>query len=285
MPERPHATLATRAGLRTITTAVRLLGPLRDPVASAIGAMWYLKQPARVRERAARNHRRLAPNLRPAQARRLARVSYRSYVRMIFDGIWADPLPVRAVRDIVHVDGAERVATGTGILITSHFGNWDIGASGAMSLGLRMTTVMAPIGSRALTAMVALSRARKGFELYTPEQAARGLIRGLRNGRWVGLMADVPEAGPTVVVPFCGGRVRVSAVPARLAAATGAAIVPTACWKEGRRWNLRIHAAITVGRHDDEADVMSRVVAVLEPEIRRHQEQWYPFHEVYEDAA
>src|SRR5207237_7926124 len=117
----------------------------------------------------------------------------------------------------------------------------------------------APTGWRARAAVVAWSRAREGFEPQPPERAARGLLGGLRRGRWVGLMAGVPEAGPTVVVPFCGGRVRVSAVPARLAAATGAAIVPTACWKEGRRWNLRIHAAITVGRHDDEADVMSRV--------------------------
>src|SRR5438105_2273260 len=92
--------------------------------------------------------------------------------------------------------------------------------------------------------MVTLSRARKGFELYTPERAARGLIRGLRSGRWVGLMADVPEAGPTVVVPFCGGRVRVSAVPVRLAAATGTPIVPTACWREGSHWRLHIHAPI-----------------------------------------
>ena len=60
MPERPHATLATRAGLRTITTAVRLLGPLRDPVASAIGAMWYLKQSARVRERAEKSGKQFA---------------------------------------------------------------------------------------------------------------------------------------------------------------------------------------------------------------------------------
>jgi len=285
MRERPGATLATRAGLRTITGAVRLLGPFRAPVATAIGTAWYLKQPSPVRRRAARNHLRLTPHLRPAQARRLARTSYREYVRMIFDAIWADPLPLRRVRDLVQVDGAEHVATGAGVLVTSHFGNWDIGASGGMSLGLRMSTVMAPIASPAVTAMVALSRARKGFELFTPERAARGLIRGLRSGRWVGLMADVPEAGPTVVVPFCGGRVRVSAVPARLAAATGTPIVPTECWREGARWKLRIFGPIAVARDDDEIDVMSRVVAVLEPEIRRHPEQWYPFHEVYEDAG
>jgi len=284
MRDRGKTTFATRAGLRLITAAVRLLGPLRDPVANAIGTAWYLKQPTSVRRRAAANHLRLAPHLRPAQARRLALRSYRAYVRMILDAVWADPLSTRELRCHVQIDGEEHVATGSGVLVTSHFGNWDMGASGGMALGLRMTTVMAPIASPALTAMVTLSRARKGFELYTPERAARGLIRGLRSGRWVGLMADVPEAGPTVVVPFCGGRVRVSAVPVRLAAATGTPIVPTACWREGSHWRLHIHAPITVERQADETDVMSRVVAVLEPEIRRHPDQWYPFHEVYENG-
>lgn len=285
MRDLPETRLATRAGLRLVTGAVRLLGPLRDPAGGAIGTLWYVKQPAPVRRRAADNHRRLAPHLGPAQARRLALASYRAYVRMILDAVWADPLPALELRHHLRIDGAEHVATGSGVLVTSHFGNWDMGASGGMTLGLRMSTVMAPISSPALTAMVALSRARKGFELFTPDRAARGLIRGLRHGRWVGLMADVPEAGPTVVVPFCGGRVRVSAVPARLAAVTGTPIVPTACWREGSRWRLRIHAPMTVGRDDDDAEVMARVVAVLEPEIRRHPEQWYPFHEVYEDVG
>ena len=54
-------------------------------------------------------------------------------------------------------------------------------------------------------------------------------------------MLDVPEAGPTVVVPFCGGPVRCSSVPARLAAATGAAILPVTCRRDGWGWVLEIH--------------------------------------------
>jgi lauroyl/myristoyl acyltransferase len=285
MPEPVGASRATRVGLWLITGSVHLLGRLRIPIAAIVGIVWYLKQPESIRLRAARNHQRLAPRLTNRQALRRARASYLEYVRMIFDAIWADRLSAARVRDVLAIEGAEHVASGSGVLVTSHFGNWDMGASGGMALGLRISSVMAPIGFPALTAMVALSRARKQFELHAPERAARALIRGLRHGRWVALMADVPEAGPTVVVPFCGGRVRMSAVPARLAAATGTPLVPTACWREGRRWRLRIHPPIAVARDDDETEVMAHVAAVLEPEIRRHPRQWYPFHEVYEDVA
>ena len=34
---------------------------------------------------------------------------------------------------------------------------------------------------------------------------------------------------------------------------------------------------------DDDATVMSRVAASLEPLVRRRPEQWYPFHRVYAD--
>ena len=280
-----YDTLRTRVLLRVIVGGVRAFGPLRRPLGAVVAAVWYLKQPRPVRRRAARNHRRLAPTLRRSGAQRRARASYREYVWMILDSIWAEPLSPAAMRALIDVDGAEHLRGGNGIMVTSHFGNWDMGAGGTHALGLRMTTVMAPIGPPTVTSLVELSRHRKEFELFTPRQAARGLVRALRGGRWVALMLDVPEAGPTVVVRFCGGPVHVSAVPARLAARTAMPIVPVACWREGSRWRIRIHPRIETGPGDDDATVMGRVAEALEPDIRRNPEQWYPFHEVYADGA
>lgn len=284
MADAAYDTLRNRVLLKAITGSVRALGPLRRPLATVVALTWYAKQPAHVRRRAADNHRRLTPALNAAQAQARARASYFEYVVMILDGIRVEPLSDAELRGVVDVEGAEHVAGGNGIMVTTHFGNWDIGMSTAHALGLPMTTVMAAIGSPTITSLVELSRHRKDFELFGPGQAARGLLRALRHGRWLGLMLDVPEAGPTVVVPFCGGMVKVSAVPARLAAATGIPIVPAACWREAGRWRVRIHPPLPVARHDDEATVMAAVARTLEPEIRRHPEQWYPFHEVYEDG-
>jgi KDO2-lipid IV(A) lauroyltransferase len=280
-----HARLATRVLLRVIIGGVRALGPLRRPLGTLVALVWYAKQPRVVRRRAAANHVRLTPGISAVAARRRARASYREYVWMILDSIWAEPLTGERLRRVIEFEGAERLDSDNGIIVTSHFGNWDIGASSAGALGLDMTTVMAAIGPPTMTSLVELSRRRKGFELFTPAQAARGLVRALRSGRWVGLMLDVPEAGPTVTVPFCGGPVRVSAVPARLAARTSKPLVPVACWRAGERWRVRIHPPLHAEPNEDDAAVMARVAAVLEPEIRRHPEQWYPFHEVYTDGG
>lgn len=278
----------TRLGRSAIVGATRGLGPLRGPLATTIGAAWHASRSPQERRRAARNFRRLNPALDLDAARRLARRSYRQYVEMIADSIWADALPNERILQVVHVTGREHLDTGGrgGILAISHFGNWDMAASAALALGVRMTTVMARIITPGLTRMVALSRQRKGLELFTPQQAARGLLRALRHGRFVALMVDIPEAGPTVTVPYCGGDVRFSAVPARLAAATGAPLLPVACWREGDHWMLEIQPPMETTPDDDDTAVMSRLAATLEPYVRRHPQQWYPFHEVYaHDAA
>jgi len=256
---------------------------MRAPVAASVGSAWYASLSREDRVRAAANHHRLQPHLGHAGAAALARRSYQEYVRMIADSIWAEPFSSEAMLQRFHVRGAEHLDVGprAALVVLPHFGNWDLAASASLGLGLHLSTVMAPVVSPGITAMVTLSRQRKGLELFTPSQAARGLVRALRHGRTVALMLDVPEAGPTVVVPFCGGPVRCSAVPARLAAATGSAILPVACWRDGRRWELDIHPAVDTS--GDETAVTAAIAAQVEPAIRAHPEQWYPFHHVYAD--
>jgi phosphatidylinositol dimannoside acyltransferase len=258
------------------------MGPMRSPAAAVVGAAWYARLSREDRVRAAANHHRLQPDLDHASAAALARHSYQEYVRMIMDSMWAERLESAEVLELFSVRGAEHLSPGGGLMVVlPHFGNWDIAASASLGLGLHLSTVMAPVISPGITEMVALSREQKGLEIFTVRQAARGLFRALRRGRTVALMLDVPEAGPTVVVPFCGGPVRCSAVPARLAATTGAPILPVTCRREGRGWALDIHPPVDLG--GDDATVMGRVAAAVEPAIRAHPEQWYPFHHVYAD--
>ena len=285
-PAPPRAGLPATVALALIIATVRGLGPLRRPVAGLIGAIWYASLPPAARRRVARNHRRLHPGLRERSSAALARASFKEYAAMILDSIWAEPLSIAEIRSQVRIRGLDHLEAGNdgAVVAVSHFGNWDMAASGARALGRQVSTVMAPIGSRLVTSMVELSRARKGFELFTPQQAARGLTRALRRRRLVAVMVDVPEAGPTVTVPFCGGPVRMSAVPARLAAAAGKPIIPVACWRESRGWVMQFYPPLSATGATD-AETMERIAAILEPEIRRHPDQWYPFHDVYADAA
>ena len=290
MPEPPSRSVrALRAGLGVATAAIRGLGPLRYPLAQGVGMAAYAVEPER-RRRTAANHRRRDPSLSEAQARRLARQSYRGYAMVNVDFIWANAMDLDEVVRQSRLEGVERVyaavAEGVSAVLTlAHYGSWDMAALIAQSRGVDVTTVMAPIGNGAMTDLVLWARQRNSLEVFTPERAARGLIRALGRRRCVAILADLPEQGPQTVVQYCGGPVPFSTVPAWLASRTGAHILPVVC-RRGIRgeppYVASILERVPCGPDDDPSEVMQRVAAVLEASVGEDPSQWYPFSEVYE---
>jgi KDO2-lipid IV(A) lauroyltransferase len=179
----------------------------------------------------------------------------------------------------------EMNAPGTGgVLALTHFGNWDMAANIAFSGGLLITTVMATTGPRAITDLVVWARRANKMEVYEASHAAMGMIHAIRRKRFVAILSDLPEGGPTVDVDYCGGPVPFSSVPAWLALRTRAPLLPVACWRdEHGRYLLHVLEALPVTAEDDERSLMQKVAAALEPVVRAHPEQWYPFREVYAD--
>jgi KDO2-lipid IV(A) lauroyltransferase len=235
------------------------------------------------------NHRRLAPEIDAREARRRGRRSYREYARTIADFLWAIDLDSATVARNSRVMGLHHVralqAEGRGgVLALSHFGNWDMAANIALGLGVPLTTVMAPFGPPAITDLVVWARQSNELEVFTADSAARGLIRAVRRGRFACLLCDIPGAGPTVTVRYCGGPVVFSAAPAWLARVTGAPLIPVDCHREGRGYAIGVHPPITAERSDDDAALMQQVASALEPAVRRDPQQWYPFGRVYTDA-
>jgi lauroyl/myristoyl acyltransferase len=182
-----------------------------------------------------------------------------------------------------HVDAVRSAGRG-GILVLAHFGNWDMAASIALAQGIELTTVMAPIGPPAITSLVTWARERNELEVFVADgSAARGLVRALRRGRFVCLLGDIPGAGPTVVVDYCGGPVAFTSVPAWLARVSGAPLLPVDCWRTRGGYEVLVHPPISAGRDEEDTVIMQRVARALEVAVRRHPAQWYPFGDVYTD--
>jgi lauroyl/myristoyl acyltransferase len=290
VPDRPDApNPALRGGWQAVVGLARVLGPARYAVADGI-AMGVYALDARRRRNARANHRRLDPAIDEREARRRARRSFREYGRTTADFFWANGMDDVQVRRRSTVEGLEQVHEARmqgrgGVITLSHYGNWDMGALAAVARELPLTTVMAPLGPRPFTELVVWARRRNQLEVHTPQNAARALLRALRQNRCVGLMSDIPGAGPTVDVEYCGGMVPFSTVPAWLAMRTGAPLLPAECTRHrGGRFEVVIHPAVEIHEGDGEREVMQRVARVLERAVRLRPAQWYPFGEVYTSA-
>jgi lauroyl/myristoyl acyltransferase len=286
----PHPPRALKAGLQMATALTRALGPARYPLADALAMVGYGLSATR-RRNAARNHQRLDPSISPGEARRRARRSFREFARSGVDFVWAGGLEGAASRRHGRWLPTEnrpvelREAGTGGIFALTHFGNWDMAANIAFSGGLMITTVMATTGPRAITDLVVWARRANQMEVYEASHAAMGMIHAIRRKRFVAILCDLPEGGPTVTVDYCGGPVPFSTVPAWLALRTGAPLIPTACWRQGGIHLLLCLPALEIRPEDDEHSLMQRVAAALEPEVRAHPEQWYPFRQVYAESG
>jgi lauroyl/myristoyl acyltransferase len=276
-----------RAGLWAASLGLRALGTGRYALADLIGTCIYSCSPAG-RERCAANHRRLDPTLDRRAARRRALGSFRNYARTSVDFVWQYGVPAHQMHKHFRAYGLEHAyraieERGGAVFALAHFGSWDVAAGCGLASGLRITTVMAPVGPDLVTRIAAWARRRQDMEVLVSSNAARGLIRAVRRGRFAAILSDIPDRGETVLVDFCGGKVAFSTAASWVGRVAKVPVLPVECWRIGGLYRLVIHAPVRIEPGDSDMGVMQRVATGLEAAVRRAPEWWYPFGEVYRD--
>lgn len=77
-----------------------------------------------------------------------------------------------------------------GVLVSGHYGNWEMAGQTFSALGIIPTAVAKPFGSAAITAQLNALRSSRGQEIVPVQGAIRGLMKALRQRRNVGLVLD-----------------------------------------------------------------------------------------------
>jgi lauroyl/myristoyl acyltransferase len=268
--------------------ALRILGPVRYVFADGLGMATYAFTPRSRRRRTAENFRRLYPDISVRQSRKMARKSFRHFMRTSFDFVWTYAIPLPSMHRYYRAYGLDNAfkaveENGGGVFALAHFGSWDVAASCAIASGLQLSTVMSPLGPALVTRIAAWARRAQDMEVLITGSAARGLVRAVRRGRFACILCDIPEAGATVDVDFLGGRTMFTTGPAWIARHTRVPVFPVDCWNYQGMYRLVIHTPITINDGDSDAVIMQRVASGLELAIRRDPTYWYPFTKVYTD--
>ena len=204
----------------------------------------------------------------------------------------------QALLDRVEVTGLEHVvasedltASGGALIVTAHFGNWELACAKVAALGIPISVVYRslrrPAADRALFSL----RARGSTEVHpgtaTLEQIPMGragirVVRALEAGRKVLVLLDQDarrEEG--VFVPFFGRLASTRYGPIALAVERGIPVLTAFARREpdGRTHRLEIQPVLQLeqGMSDNEEVLrrnVEKVTAVIEKEIRTCPGQW-----------
>ena len=271
--------------------------PARFLVATALGEVLYWLLTSKRATTLANMRQVLGPGASEHDVRLMARRSFRNFAKYLSEFThlprWSDADLeglVSSVSGWGHVE--EALADGKGaIFVTPHFGNWDVGG---WYFGRRhaFSAVAEPLEPPELDVLVQGWRRAKHIGIIPLANAARGVMRALKNGEVVALVADRPthRQGDGARVRFFGAWTRVPAGAAHFALKTGAPVVVVGLWRTPR--NRYAGAILPPLRFtpsgDTERDVdsaMQRVMGHIEAVIREHPDQWYMFRRMWPERS
>jgi len=276
---------------RSLFGVLQLL-PLRAAraVGRALGGLFWHLSPRHRQVALANLDAALGATL-PAERRvAIARASFAHMGTIIGDAThFRDHLRRPSERLVVYqgVDHLKAAAAaGKGVLVFSgHFGHWEMVALLQHRLGVPMTMVVAPLVNRRWDRFITHLRSAPGNTILSKRNAARPILKALRQGRAIAILIDQNVRGAGgLFIDFFGRPASTTPALATLAFRSGAPIVPVFSWF---RPDGRLHVAygppITAERRglidDDVRDLMRACTARLEEEIRRRPESWLWMHD------
>jgi KDO2-lipid IV(A) lauroyltransferase len=196
--------------LRLATSALHTFSPQRN-LASARGLGSILHQiDAKHRRRAVRNIARSLPHLPREQIIQIARGSMEHFLqlgvevlfttRMVQLDTWAQQFSFRGLEQALDLVLAKRPC----ILVTGHYGNWEILGYVMALLGIDLSAVARPIDNPLVNDWLMGVRQAKGLRIITKWGASDEMTSLLDRGGTLAFIGDQNAGDKGMFVPFFG---------------------------------------------------------------------------------
>ena len=232
------------------------------------------------------------PERSPAERRRILRASCRNLGRLAAEFCHLPELRAQQLPEIMYfADRAawERAVARAGqsgaVILTAHFGNWELLAYAHGLLGHPITLVHRPMHNPVFDRAITAIRAGAGTRAIRKKAAAKEALRTLRQHGIVVIPSDQNQTAHFgVFVDFFGKPACTTPGAARLAMLTGAPIFPVFLVREGESDRHRfeilpeVQLVSTGNRESDILENTRRCSRIVEEMIRRYPEQWIWFH-------
>jgi phosphatidylinositol dimannoside acyltransferase len=281
--------------------AWRLVRALPEPVALAafrFGADRAARRGGAGARQLRANLARVAPDAGPAELDAMVRDGLRSYARYWCEAFRLPAMDPARIHAGTRITGfapfAEALDAGRPVVVAlPHSGNWD--AAGVWLVEMlrgrgrpaSFTTVAQRLRPESLYRRFVAYRESLGFEVVAVEDgsaAHRALTRRLRAGGVVCLLADRDVTGTGLEVAFLGAPARMPTGPARLAAMTGALLLPACPRFSPHGWVIDFAEPVPVPGRADVAKATQAVADALGALLRRDPADWHVLAPIWRDG-
>jgi lauroyl/myristoyl acyltransferase len=172
------------------------------------------------------------------------------------------------------------------IILTAHFGNWEMGAAVMARIGHPVVAIALPHKERRVNELFNRQRQNYGVKVVPTHLALRRCLEALRDNRCVAVLGDRDFSNTGEPLPFLGRPTLIPKGAAFFALHTGAAILPSYVLPlgDGRfevSYEEPIFPAEAPPGEEKERTVylMKRFIASIERKIREYPTQWLMFRE------
>lgn len=286
--KRRIAYLLLRLLLVAVTGLVRIL-PLSwlRRLATGFAYMLCLLVPSR-QQLAQENIRRVfGDRFGPRQRRQIARQVTINICKTMIELFKMPYLSPEQIKQIVSLRGQEHLwaalEQGKGvILLTAHFGNWEVGGARLAIEGFPMVAIARDATDQFTAELINRARQRQGTKVLARDDL-RNMLRALRDNQCLAILPDQHAAQGGIIVDFLGRPAATAVGPAILAARTGCAVIPLF----GRRrpddtidgYILPPLELVHTGDRDYDIKENTTIInRVIGEQIRKYPEQWLWLH-------
>jgi Kdo2-lipid IVA lauroyltransferase/acyltransferase len=244
---------------------------------------------------AMRNLTATFPEKSAAERRRILDECWRHFGREALATIRMQHVPIEEIPSHCRFVDAhvleEAISRGRGVvLVSAHYGAWEIAGLAIIALVKNVHTVVRPLDNEYLERDLARIRARTGVQVVDRKRAARSLLKALSQKAVVVLLPDQavqPREG--ILVPFLGRPAWTTDAPAKMALRHESAIVFAFCIPDEIGHRLEFEEPIRIDQlGDDEknaATLTKRINDVISRRIAARPELWLWMHDRWKGNA
>jgi len=240
------------------------------------------------RKVALENLMRAFPQYDEAQNREIALSLYQNLGRNLMELLrfkTSDCASVKNKVDLRNTEYFDQVlkAGRGGILVSGHFGNWEVHAAAIACRGYPFSVVVYPQHNKHVDELLNSLRRSKNVNIIFKKDAAREVLTALRQNRFVAMLSDQDAGQDGVFVDFLGQKASTTKGPAVFALKTGAAIITGAIVRqqEGRHTGYLNPPFYADPKNEKQAEILRLTklfTSQLEQFVISHPDHWYWVH-------